>query len=517
MLIINLDMKNLYKYLLIIPTLAAGIMAQAEVKEGYYDSLSGLNGVALRKAAKNVVRNHTRISYGTSTWDAFKTTDTHFVNGKLCWWDMYSDNDVLVTDGHSSLNIEHSVAKSWWGGSTNDAYCDLFNLNPSNANANSAKSNYPMAEVSNSTWSNGITTVGYAVSGQGGGASRVYEPADEYKGDFARGFMYMFSVYDDLPWLTSTGWMYDASSSDIFKPWALQLLLKWHREDPVSEKEVKRNEAVYKVQGNRNPFIDSPELAEYIWGTHKSLPYEYGGEFIPVDPVDPDDPDNPDTPEDNGDYWQLVEAVSEITQDDSYILVSADELIGMSYTVTANNSVTYFKPTGGMTSTTVSGKKCIKNADIPYEIAVLNFSPSGTNYKAHVASMEGYDKGWLSCEATKKLRLVESANDNGTDFTLTFNDKTANFSFGTLGNVYYNASSPRFTTYTSTGQKATALYRLVKVATSVDNLTIAPAKVSPRIFNLQGMEIKCALNEAPAGVYLVVRAGQPTQKVIVNP
>ena len=51
-----------------------------------------------------------------------------------------------------------------------------------------------------------------------------------------------------------------------FSDWSLQLLLKWHREDPVSLKEVRRNEEVSKIQGNRNPFIDYPELMEYVWG-----------------------------------------------------------------------------------------------------------------------------------------------------------------------------------------------------------------------------------------------------------
>lgn len=51
-----------------------------------------------------------------------------------------------------------------------------------------------------------------------------------------------------------------------FTQWAITMLLKWHREDPVSEKEIKRNEAVYTIQKNRNPYIDYPVLAEFVWG-----------------------------------------------------------------------------------------------------------------------------------------------------------------------------------------------------------------------------------------------------------
>ncbi|MEI8087518.1 MAG: endonuclease, partial [Paludibacter sp.] len=57
------------------------------------------------------------------------------------------------------------------------------------------------------------------------------------------------------------------------KPWAIQLLLHWHRQDPVSEKELTRVEKVFAIQQNRNPFIDYPQLVEYIWGTFKDTPW----------------------------------------------------------------------------------------------------------------------------------------------------------------------------------------------------------------------------------------------------
>lgn len=508
-------MKRLYKSLILASLFLSAVNVQGEVKEGYYDSLSGLNGVSLRKAVKNVVRNHTRISYGASTWEAFKTTDTHFVDGRLCWWDMYSNENVLVSGGHDGLNIEHSVAKSWWGGGTNDAYCDLFNLNPSNISANSAKSNYPLGEISNITWQNGVTFVGSPVSGQGGGNGKVYEPADQYKGDFARGFMYMFTVYDDISWASSCAWMFTPGTTDLFKQWAIELLLKWHRQDPVSDKEINRNEAVYKVQGNRNPFIDSPELAEYIWGTHKDQKYEYNGDYTPIDPTDPTDPTDPvdpDDPEIGGDGWVLVEAPSEIKAGDKYILVSADNLYGMSTTVAANNSVTYFKPTGGMNAETIGGKKTIKQ--VPADIAVLNFVASGTGYKANVSTLTGASKGWVSCTATKQFRLVESSDDDGTTFSMTISGGESKITFGALGSVYYNSSSPRFTTYTSTGQKATALYRLVENTTGVEAISEAASQSATHIFNLQGVEMHNNLESLPSGIYIVIMPGKSPMKIV---
>jgi len=60
--------------------------------------------------------------------------------------------------------------------------------------------------------------------------------------------------------------MMENNSYPVFKQWAINLLLQWSRQDPVSDKERTRNEQVFLIQGNRNPFIDYPELVEYIWG-----------------------------------------------------------------------------------------------------------------------------------------------------------------------------------------------------------------------------------------------------------
>ena len=64
--------------------------------------------------------------------------------------------------------------------------------------------------------------------------------------------------------------MFAGNSYPAFTDWTVNLLMKWHRQDPVSQKEIDRNEAVYRAQENRNPFIDHPELAEHIWGDKKT-------------------------------------------------------------------------------------------------------------------------------------------------------------------------------------------------------------------------------------------------------
>lgn len=270
------------------------LTSYASYPTGYYDSLNGKCGAELKTAVKKMMYTHTVIAYGDKTWNAFLDTDVHEVDGQDCWWDMYSDNNVTVESGHSSLNIEHSIANSWWGHTKNDAYKDIVHLNPSDATANNRKANYPFCELATVTWDNGVTFVGTPKTGLGGGSSKGYEPHDMYKGDFARVCFYMFCVYADDPntsWASNTAWMYDTSSTLMLQPWAQTMLLRWASNDPVSEKEQQRNDGIYKHQRNRNPFIDLPDLADHIWGDKSSEPYvvEDAGE-----PNDPDEP-NPDT------------------------------------------------------------------------------------------------------------------------------------------------------------------------------------------------------------------------------
>lgn len=248
----------------------------------YYTSVDGTKGgEPLKTALYNLIKNHKQISYGSgesSTWGAFYTTDAIVENGKRRVLDMYSsEKRYFGSKGSviSGMNIEHSVAKSWWGGTKNNAYCDIHHLNPSDQNANSRKSNYPLGELTSVSWDNGVTFVGKAMID--GTSQNAYEPCDEYKGDFARVFMYMFTCYQDLTWEKT--WMnYAKSTYPTLKPWAVELLLKWHKQDPVSEKEVNRNNAVYAVQGNRNPYVDYPQLADYVWGDSVNYVFHLTGE-----------------------------------------------------------------------------------------------------------------------------------------------------------------------------------------------------------------------------------------------
>ena len=305
---------------------------------GFYNSANGLKDGALKDALKTLIRDHTAIPYGSgasSTWGVFFYSDR---NDEGYMMDMYCDDWSYVSnpgDVASGCNIEHSFAKSWWGGDKNDAYKDCYHLNPSNSTANSARSNYPLGVPETDIKTSGSLKVGKIHHPTLNVDFSVFEPKDEYKGDFARAYFYMATCYGhwsngDIDDVLSkyNGWRLD--NSDVgsyfamqndnyleFQPWEQEILIQWHRQDPVSEKEIKRMDAVSNFQHNRNPFIDYPYLAEFIWGEKagealdmSKLVASSDATFVPgvsngwngeggstVDPVDPPTVD-PVDPED---------------------------------------------------------------------------------------------------------------------------------------------------------------------------------------------------------------------------
>ena len=255
----------------------AAFCAYADAPAGYYSSLNGKKEGDLKTAVYNIVHSFTQISSYSALPTYFQRTDVYPESNR--WWDMYSDIP-LYAPSFRGLNREHSFPKSWWGGSQSvSAYVDLNHLYPSEMDANMAKSNYPLGEVSAATFDNGFVKVGYPVNGQGGSARYVFEPNDEYKGDFARTYFYMVTCYQTYTWKYT--YMVSQNLYPTLNPWSVKLLLQWHHDDPVSQKEIDRNEVGYSIQNNRNPFIDLPELADYIWGSKK------GEAFTPGSVVEP--------------------------------------------------------------------------------------------------------------------------------------------------------------------------------------------------------------------------------------
>ncbi|MFH1865975.1 MAG: endonuclease, partial [Candidatus Eisenbacteria bacterium] len=241
---------------------------------GYYDSAEGLLGETLQAALHAIIDNHAVQSYQYS-WTAFMTTDDK-PNGKV--WDIYSDipggvppyeYTFIVDEGGiggvegTGYNREHSWPSSWYGGEVYPMYSDLFLLYPTDNYVNGQRGSYPYGEVDSPSWTslNGSKLGNCTYSGYSGIA---FEPIDAYKGDLARTYFYVTSRYysEDAAWPGSAM----ADGAELL-PWAVNMLLEWHVDDPVSRKELERNGTVYTMQGNRNPFIDRPEFAAAMYVT----------------------------------------------------------------------------------------------------------------------------------------------------------------------------------------------------------------------------------------------------------
>lgn len=281
-IILVLFMLNL-KSLLSAITLVCTLCAVAEMPRDYYpDNLEGRSKEDLKTELHKLIKVHTRIEYGSKgTWVVFRESDIR-EDGTI--WDMYSNATRYFpySGAHRDMNIEHSVPKSWWGDDypyTVDASFDLHHLVPSDADANSAKSNYALGEVDGTPkFDNGVSKVGKAK----GYSHNVFEPADQYKGDFARMYMYFVTCYQDYTWVSSGPIMFTTGAYPTLNEYSRNLLLKWHRQDPVSIKEINRNDAVYRHQNNRNPFIDYPHLAEHIWGDRTEYAFKFNGDAVAV-------------------------------------------------------------------------------------------------------------------------------------------------------------------------------------------------------------------------------------------
>lgn len=255
-----------------------------------YENLDGMTSFALRKALCEDISQHTMLSYNQIRGDKAKV-DVR-ADGKI--WDIYSGYDFYLSDYCSNIDIvevecynrEHVLPKSWWGGSTSEPmYTDLHHVYSVDAMANDKRSAWIYDEVKSTSWSNNLgSKLGTSANWSG---ETAFEPVDEYKGDVARVYFYMLTCYMDKDFTQGgKGYRYFSYSNGVcdFQSKSLALMLKWHRQDPVSDKEITRNAKVFDLQGNENPFVVEPNLVEYIWGTMKGKPYDCDGEVLPPDP-----------------------------------------------------------------------------------------------------------------------------------------------------------------------------------------------------------------------------------------
>ena len=227
-------------------------------------------------------------------WDRYQITDK--VPGKNKIWDMYggfqfdyNDRAGQYSKEGDCYNREHSIPKSWWGTVKDERYCDIIHLVPTDGKVNGIRSNYAFGEVDNATYThkleaqtdgngNQIQSVGYSKLGSGKAIngntapSIVFEPDDQYKGDFARIYYYFATRYGPKNKIPTSGdgtTMFSTNANNYYlTSYGRALLNKWHVQDPVSQKELDRNDGVESTVGNRNPFVDHPEWADKIFGSN---------------------------------------------------------------------------------------------------------------------------------------------------------------------------------------------------------------------------------------------------------
>lgn len=280
----------------------------------YYQSIDGTSGKELLDSIQQVAK----VGYRTddfrydSCWLAFKYTDMT-TDGYI--WEIYSDcvfeyekdrtSNTSQEGDCKGYNREHAMCQSWFSeydlqgkkmssSKKNSPGSDIFHIYPASYGMNSRRGNRPYGEVQNAANISGngtkygtpVTTIaidnsvaGAYVEGKITLSTNVLEPADEYKGDIARSYFgtmvkwageWAFNknelgniIFDNS---IDADTHYGPENNYGLTNYGLAMLLKWHRQDPVSQKEVDRNNGIQMTQGNRNPFIDYPYLAEYIWG-----------------------------------------------------------------------------------------------------------------------------------------------------------------------------------------------------------------------------------------------------------
>ena len=296
----------------------------ADSLPAYYESIDGTSGKELIDAIQRVAKQGYRADdfRYDSVWLAFKHTD---LRPDSYIWEIYSDCDFVYEKDRTSnttqtgeckgYNREHAMCQSWFGTTSlagqemssskkNSPGSDIFHIYPASYGMNSRRGNRPYGEVltaanvsgNGTKYGTPVQTIsvtnsvaGAYVEGSITLSTNVLEPADEYKGDIARSYFgtmvkwageWTFNrnengqvIFDAT---IDADTHYASENNFGLTPYGLALLLKWHRQDPVSQKEVDRNNGIQLTQGNRNPFIDYPYLVEYIWG-------ERSGQALDID------------------------------------------------------------------------------------------------------------------------------------------------------------------------------------------------------------------------------------------
>ncbi|MGB3115843.1 MAG: endonuclease [Ferruginibacter sp.] len=292
--------------------MAFAIVAQGQIPNGFYNAASGLSCQNLKTVLKNITNTDvTQLSYTPGVWNAYQYTDIKPGTGNVIW-DIYTDdNNPSVPETYSFIygsqsnggnqcgnysqegdcyNREHTTPQSWFG-SASPMYSDVQLLLPTDGYVNGRKSNYPFGNVTSYTYKSidNESKLGTGASLNFGYSGTVFMPFAAFKGDVARIALYVATRYEDQ--IIANNWYQNSSANEallsptdesnaamrrlqIYDDWFLRTMFQWMQDDPVSQKEIDRNNAVYYQSGqhNRNPFVDHPEYAALVWQCTGLLP-----------------------------------------------------------------------------------------------------------------------------------------------------------------------------------------------------------------------------------------------------
>lgn len=273
------------------------LSVHAAIPAGYYTAATGKTGAALKTQLSSIISAGAVDKGYDYLYTIYQTSD-NLPNGKV--WDMYS----LKSDGtanyyftHNSdkcgsyssegncYNREHTFCDSWLGAASPQR-SDAHHILPTDGYVNNRRSSYPHGKVGNASWTSSNGSKLGSSDASTGYSGTVFEPIDEFKGDFARMYFYVATRYESK----IGGWAGNGSAGEIlagntypaYKTWFYTLMLQWNTLDPVSQKEINRNDAIAVYQKNRNPFIDHPELAEYIWGSKNGQAWSESSNTSPI-------------------------------------------------------------------------------------------------------------------------------------------------------------------------------------------------------------------------------------------
>lgn len=535
------------KRILLLPCLlimAAVTWAQGPNNTGeYYKAADGKKGAALKTALFNILRygyytftdeygeqqtkKYLMVPY-KGLYDAYEDTD---LRGDGMIWDMYSNTSNYYpsnhtgsydgeaplgstnmgksgTTSHCMYNREHSVPQSWFDGSEGTVpYSDLFHVYPTDGFVNNKRSNFPFGKVKTVTWQshNGFSKLG--TSATEGYSGTVFEPNDEYKGDFARTYFYMATCHQNVDFTKSSEGANVFESGDkqaypTLKTWALNMFIEWAHTDEVSDKEYKRNNAVSLLQFNRNPYIDYPGLEQYIWGSMKDEPFSYDDYQVPENytlyvPGDDPGPVDPPGPLGDGNVYKLVTSTTDLEEGAGYIIVCKDKNDAMAeHSGTSRNTASVTISNGAIvTEVNSNGKPYEFTLGVPSANVYTFYDTTGKAYLAHTSSSNGINTT-KSLDATAQWTISFS----GSNATIK-NTKTSYY-------IQRNSSSTIYRCYNK-NQTAVQLYKRQPVSTSVTTKASFPidkAKPNTIIYDLQGRKVGTTVNGTPhlkKGVYIM--------------